>query len=29
MLEVSRDAAASGEGQRVSCKAEQSKYFFI
>jgi hypothetical protein len=26
MLEVSRDAAAAGEEQLVSCTAEQSKY---
>jgi hypothetical protein len=26
MLEVNRDAAAAGEEQLVSCKAEQSKY---
>ena len=29
MLEVSRDAAAAGEEQLVSCAAEQSKYCFI
>jgi hypothetical protein len=27
MLEVSRDAAAAGEEQLVSCAAEQSKYW--
>jgi hypothetical protein len=29
MLEVSRDAAAAGEEQLVSCAAEQSKYCYI
>jgi hypothetical protein len=29
MLEVSRDAAAAGEGQLVSCAPEQSKYCSI
>ena len=27
MFEVSRDAAAAGEKELVSCSAEQSKYF--
>jgi hypothetical protein len=29
MLEESRDAAAAGEQQLVSCAAEQSKYCYI
>ena len=29
MLEVSRDAAAAGEEQLVSCAPEQSKYCYI
>jgi hypothetical protein len=29
MLEVSRDAAAAGEEQIVSCAAEQSKYILL
>jgi hypothetical protein len=29
MLELSRDAAAAGEEQLVSCTAERSKNFFI
>jgi hypothetical protein len=29
MLQLSRDAAAAGEGKLVSCAAEQNKYCFI